>query len=225
MSSIIFNKILLGIILISAFLPAESVYGSCVYAAPLEVKELEVGNMLSWKTLSENNNKSFIVQKSLDGIDFQTVGTIKGAGDSETEMKYRFLDIATGEEKVLYRLQQEDFSGELAHTETVLVNRNSQNNFMVTAMSSTMTDGIFTLALRSELEDFMQYSVVNYKEESVKEGKVEIVDGANMVSINLAELDNGRYRFIMNLKEEQETIIVRKVNPGEMPVINYAVKE
>jgi len=227
MTTIILNRNLWTsmVVAVMALSFAGNLNAGCVYAGPILVKELDIGNMLSWTTLQEAQNKSFIVQKSMDGEVFETVGSIKGAGDSESEMKYRYLDIATGEVRVFYRLLQMDFDGQESHTETVLVNRQKENNFIVTAMSSTMTDGIFSLALRSDVENALDYRVVNARGQAVKTGTFEVVNGGNMIAINLKEVAEGRYRFEMKVKDETEHIFIRKVKPSEMPVINYAVKE
>jgi len=124
-------------------------YAGCQYKSDLKVDELQIGNMISWITVTEINTNKFIIQKSKEGIDFEIVGEISCAGDSEKENSYRYLDTSIGEEKAFYRLVQVDNDGTENYTPTVLINRNMINNFVLTGMSSTLTDGVFSCSLRS----------------------------------------------------------------------------
>ena len=198
---------------------------ACIFSKQIGAKELKVGNMISWSTVTEENNQFFVVQKSLDGTEFNTIGQVRGAGTSSIENNYRYLDISTGEPKVFYRLMQIDFDGSFTHTPTVIINRENENNFLITSMSSTMTDGLFSLTLRSEIEEKLTYELKDKMSKVVTTGDFEIVKGANIISIDLKEYPNDRYKFVLNVREEEEVIVVRKVNEADMPRINYAVKE
>lgn len=50
------------------------------------------GNEVRWSTASEASNARFIVEKSRDGIEFQAVGEVAGAGDAAALQQYRMLD-------------------------------------------------------------------------------------------------------------------------------------
>lgn len=47
---------------------------------------------LNWKTQSEKNSKEFDIERSLDGITFNKIGTIKASGNSEIQKNYLFID-------------------------------------------------------------------------------------------------------------------------------------
>ena len=50
---------------------------------------------LDWLTYSEIRNDYFIIERSIDGIYFQQIGEVAGAGDSFEEIKYYFTDNIT----------------------------------------------------------------------------------------------------------------------------------
>jgi len=191
----------------------------------MKVEELEVGNMLSWTTSEEVDSEFFVVQKSMEGMDFVTVGQVKAAGKSVEENNYRYLDISTGENKMFYRLMQVDVDGSFSYSQTVLMTRNNENNFLITAMSSTITDRIFTLTLRSSVKDKLEYNFVDANTKVVKEGSAEIVDGANMLAFDLLKVDNGLLKLELKLRDELEEVFIRKDEKSEMPHVNYVVKE
>lgn len=75
--------------------------------------------VLTWATSSEINNKGFEVESSLDGINFETIGFVAGAGNSAKSQKYFFEHNAT--ENAFYRLKQIDFDGKYNYSQIVSV--------------------------------------------------------------------------------------------------------
>jgi hypothetical protein len=83
---------------------------------------------LNWLTANEKNNASFVVERSFDGNAFEEIGTLKGAGNSNTVISYAFNDEEAVKEAnskqadvLYYRLRQLDFSGEAQVSEVVSV--------------------------------------------------------------------------------------------------------
>lgn len=66
---------------------------------------------LRWVTLREWNNEYFTVERSADGVHFQTVLRMEGAGTSSRPLRYQSLDSNAPLGVVYYRLRQTDFDG------------------------------------------------------------------------------------------------------------------
>jgi autotransporter-associated beta strand protein len=67
--------------------------------------------LTSWVTASEINNDFFTVERSKDGSTWEKVGTVDGAGNSNTELTYAFVDDDPYSGVSYYRLRQTDFDG------------------------------------------------------------------------------------------------------------------
>ena len=63
-----------------------------------------------WITASEQNNDFFVVEKSLDGFNWNQIGKVVGKGNSSEETDYAFRD-HTPSATAYYRLAQTDFDG------------------------------------------------------------------------------------------------------------------
>jgi len=201
-------------------------YAGCQYKSDIKVDELQIGNMISWITISENNTDKFIIQKSKEGIDFEIVGEISCAGDSNEENNYRYLDTSLGEEKAFYRIVQVDLDGTENYTPTVLINRKMENNFVITGMSSTLTDGIFSCSLRSNLDGNLVLNSKKAEEGVLVDSKLlPIVRGLNVLTIDIGNFDNGVYEVDFILVGEQESIVIQKVDTDKVPNISYVVKK
>jgi hypothetical protein len=68
-------------------------------------------NRLIWSTASEYNSDYFQIERSVDGIDWETVGVKDASGNSNTKIDYSYID--TFDELVIhyYRLIQFDYDG------------------------------------------------------------------------------------------------------------------
>ncbi len=65
---------------------------------------------LKWETASELNNNYFTVQKTTDGVSYEDVATVKGAGNSAQLLQYQITDMAPSEGLSYYRLKQTDYN-------------------------------------------------------------------------------------------------------------------
>ena len=65
----------------------------------------------SWITASENNNDFFTIERSKDGTNWEEAGRVEGAGNSNTELSYGFIDEIPYSGISYYRLSQTDFDG------------------------------------------------------------------------------------------------------------------
>lgn len=80
---------------------------------------------LEWVTENEQNNKEFEIERALASASgnnqWETIGFVKGSGNSGTPKRYYFEDEPTGGDKFIYRLKQVDFDGRFKHSDMRLV--------------------------------------------------------------------------------------------------------
>ena len=199
-------------------------FGNCTYSKPLEAKEVKIGNVLTWETSTEQNNKMFLVQKSNDGKTFENIGEVKSKGNQLSNASYEFLDFSIGSDKAFYRLSQVDEDGSTEFTRTVLINRAMKNNFMIRSMRSAKTDAVFSFTLISHTATRLTYQVRSLDHTSVLEGTFEDIQKENHLDIDLSALPNDEYKILISNDKEIEQVYVRKVSPEEMPNTEFAIK-
>ncbi len=91
----------------------------------LEVVETE------WVTSLEINNDYFVVERSEDGINFNEVGRLAGAGNYTGTLDYRFTDVKPFHGLSYYRLKQVDFDGDFDYSQIVAVTLGSQTSYQL----------------------------------------------------------------------------------------------
>ena len=67
--------------------------------------------LLSFATATETNNDHFIIERSADARTFQSIGQVRGAGNSQERQEYHFTDENPLYGDNYYRLRQVDFDG------------------------------------------------------------------------------------------------------------------
>lgn len=102
---------------------------------PVEIINYRVENLedevkLMWTTTQEINHNRFVVERSSDGDNFETLQTLPGQGDSESERDYEVYDYEPLEGQSYYRLQQVDQDGSTTFTEVLSVRRDKAFNFV-----------------------------------------------------------------------------------------------
>lgn len=77
-------------------------------------------NILDWSTTSETNNNYFSLEWSIDALNFEEIGTIKGSGNSNSIKNYQFIDSKPNEGINYYKLKQTDFDGNSKHPSNII---------------------------------------------------------------------------------------------------------
>lgn len=81
-----------------------------------EAKAIDQQVKLDWVTAWEEDNSHFVIEHSLDGKQFNPIGTVKSEGNSAFEQQYNFLHQQPKPEVNYYRLKQVDHSGEFEYS-------------------------------------------------------------------------------------------------------------
>ncbi len=86
------------------------------------VEKDERSALLKWQTASEKNNDYFTIEKTSDGANFQTVGTVSGVGNSSVKNTSQHRDENPFTGTSYYRLKQTDFDGRFEIFKLVVFN-------------------------------------------------------------------------------------------------------
>jgi len=89
--------------------------------------ELGCEVVLNWSTATELNNEYFEIEKSSNGRDFTTLGTVKGSGTTNEYRQYKFVDNLPGTENY-YRIKQIDFDGKSDYSKVIVLKSNCIEN-------------------------------------------------------------------------------------------------
>lgn len=162
---------------------------------------------LEWETSTEFNNLGFEVQRKIhNGSDWETIGFVKGAGNSNTAKKYKFEDRTHPFGNIQYRLKQIDYDGVFAYSkvleicfeykEALNLSQNYPNPF------NPNTSITFSLPQR----EYVKLEVFNSNGQLIEtlfEGEKEA--GVYTIEYNASKLASGIYFY--RLKTSSESIV------------------
>lgn len=83
---------------------------------------------ITWATESELNNDYFTIEKSSNGLDYKSIGTVRGAGTTSTAHNYSFTDNHPFEGSAYYRLKQNDFDGKHEYFGPITIHYEKKDN-------------------------------------------------------------------------------------------------
>lgn len=159
---------------------------------------------LNWQTVSEINSKEFQLERSTDGVNFKTVGTIAAAGNSSRLLDYSFIDAGMSVKAYYYRLRMVDLDGKFSYSNIAVIRRGGQAgiikvfpNPVVTATNLEFNNAKGTYAI----------SLINTAGQEVQSMRVFITNDVQYVPVNRNNLIGGTYFLrITNLTTGDVTV-------------------
>ncbi|MEQ8243222.1 T9SS type A sorting domain-containing protein [Fulvivirga sp.] len=116
---------------------------------------------LDWSTASELNNDYFTIERSSDGLSFESVATVTGAGNSSETLNYSFVDRNPLFGKSYYRLKQTDFDGASETFEPIAVNFTSLISGDLTFTNPVNRGGTVTIYTNTDDKEILTVSIFN----------------------------------------------------------------
>ena len=112
---------------------------------------------LNWATASEINNDFFTIEKTTDGVNFEVVGNVKGAGNSTTVINYALVDYTplslgkwVGGGEVYYRLKQTDYDGHTSYSDLKMVRFEKANDLSFNIYPNPNDGNAFNLEINAD---------------------------------------------------------------------------
>ncbi|MFK7946157.1 MAG: lamin tail domain-containing protein [Saprospiraceae bacterium] len=159
--------------------------------------------ILTWATASEENNAYFEVQHSINGINFETIGKVEGAGTTYDIQEYLFIDENPINGVNYYRLRQVDFDEQAENYEMVIVNINDLNTNITIAPIPVRNQ--FDVVFSETIDATIKMNIVSVNGQIVKSTTINM--NGNRQTIDVSELNTGVYFIRMNVNN---TIITKR---------------
>jgi len=170
-------------------------------ALPVEWLSFEAKNEedhvnLEWITASEVNNDYFEVQRSIDGINWESREKVYGAGFSNALSYYSAKDENPLSGESYYRIKQIDFDGSIDYSEIDVVVRPAG---AITTLFPNPGNGVFRFDFESKrsLDAFMQ--ILDISGNFIYEEQIHFDKGLNVLFNNFISIPKGTY--ILQIEE------------------------
>ena len=144
--------------------------------------------VLTWTTLSELNNDYFSIEHSKDGVQFQEIARVNGAGNSNVMNQYETTDFSPDRGINYYRLIQTDFDG--TSTKSNIVNVLFEKG-KTAIYPNPVKEKLFVTTEEFEAHD-IEYGIYDILGQEISRQRLEVLDGKFEVQ-EVEGLNHGTY--------------------------------
>ena len=169
------------------------------FAATLQAQEV----LLQWSTTNEVNTKLFVVERSTDGINWNTITTVK-TNNLITLNNYRATDANPVSGVNYYRLQMVDIDGKYTYSNTVVV-KVSSNEFSFNLYPNPSAGKVFFYFSNPSFK-VSEVRVLNYLGTTVYNSQNPQIQNG----LDVSNFAKGIY-FVQVLEENTKKIITKKL--------------
>jgi hypothetical protein len=158
---------------------------------------------LNWETASQTNNDHFTIERSANGIDYKTIGTVAGAGNSSSNLNYSFTDESPTNGINYYRLSQTDFDGKSVSYNVTSCNITGK---LIGNVYPNPSTGEFSIAVDNSVSEIQIYNTIGQKIYD----KSLLQNSGNTLDVDLSSQTSGVY--ILNIiQPNHNSKIVKKL--------------
>jgi trimeric autotransporter adhesin len=150
--------------------------------------------LLKWKTDNEVNTSHFVVERSIDGTNFNGIGSVAASGNSSTILNYSFNDADAANQGVLtlyYRLKVADANGSFKYSNTISVTLPATKEIITISPNPAFNE--LKAAIISTVAGRAAWQVIDNTGRTVLYGNTVLRKGSNNLSLNINQLAAGSY--------------------------------
>ena len=163
--------------------------------------------LINWATASEVNNSFFNVERSTDGINYESIEHVNGAGNSTTLLTYGVTDKKPMNGLSYYRLKQTDYDGKFTYSNVEVIHYNPApaNSIKIDAAGPNPFSDSFNVNFSMENDGEVEFLLLNSNGQILRTEKIKAHKGNNLfVFTDQIQLEKGIY--IMNLVCNDEKV-------------------
>jgi hypothetical protein len=165
---------------------------------------------LQWKTATEINTKNFIIQRSIDAIHFQNIGSVNAVGNSSQITSYSFADAGVfkaGANKLYYRLQMVDKDGKFTYSNIAIVQIENGKPLVI---YPNPVAGELKLTGHLNAGGTVTIQIINSVGQTVLRESYNFNSGDFNTGIDVSKLPPGVYLVVVNDKTERTALSMIK---------------
>ena len=171
-------------------------------------------NVLSWTTLTEQNNKGFELQRSANGRDFATLSFVASKalnGNSTSPVVYRFSDPKPLDGNVYYRLKQLDKDGRYTTSNIVVLKGLISSAFALSNIYPNPAKSVVNVVVTAPVTTAVNITITDLAGKPVIKQVMQLAVGENNLSLNLNKLPSGTYLLKAVFATSGQTVVGKVV--------------
>lgn len=168
---------------------------------------------LEWTTLSEFDNDRFEIHRSSDGIEFTTIGTVKGSWNAVEESQYGFMDDQAHPGKLYYRIRQVDGSGKAMFSAVRMVSLNPADRTeskLKISLFPNPTSGLVNVSFTTT-EPALQRDAELLVFDAAGRLVLRQKEMLPQTTLDLGAFDPGVYQVVLKNRDQEKVLGIQRV--------------
>jgi hypothetical protein len=156
---------------------------------------------LNWRTASESNTDRFEVQRSSNGIKYETIGSVRAAGNSGTLKTYSYSDNTASGSQLYYRLRMVDIDNKENFSSIYRI-RLGPGRIIIHNLYPRPAGLSIKMEWNSTVDADAGISVINVSGQQVLNRRVKALKGYNLTDLDVGGLAKGQYMLRLQVADE-----------------------
>ena len=148
---------------------------------------------VDWATVSETNNDHFRVMRSNDGFNWNELGRIDGAGNTDSQRNYTFYDEQPMQGINQYKIIQVDDDGGFAESEVVSLNFDIGSKMEWRQVGPVPTADLLDISFMAPKDEALRFQLVGMDGSIIEQRNIDALYGLNKFEMDLSGLSSGIY--------------------------------
>jgi hypothetical protein len=152
---------------------------------------------LNWTADNQVNFSAYDIERSINGVDFASVGVKQRQGTGLEKQQYQFADdlSSVNSDVFFYRLKMVDIDGRYNYSNVVMVKKSDiKQGGLLLSPNPVSSNGVATVRFQAKTKGFVEFRVVDLSGRVVLKQQATVYDGTNSINIaNLNKLQSGTY--------------------------------
>jgi hypothetical protein len=168
------------------------------------------GNVLTWTTSSEFNNRGFELQRSNNGVSFNAISFIPSqstSGNSNQLTNYNYIDKQFNAGTQYYRLKQIDFNNRSTFSDIVKINRIGIKSLAIVNVSPNPAQSNIYLSVEATQAFGASIVITDAAGKKLSTKSIVISAGSQQIPVNVDALASGKY-FVQIISQNQQSNVV-----------------
>ena len=172
------------------------------------------GNQLRWNTVTEQNNKGFDIERSVDGKIFSSIGFVNSKadnGNSNHVINYSFVDNKTRTSTYYYRIRQIDIDDKSTVSNTIIIKGERPQVLTIGSFYPNPVQENLNIVIDAPLKENISLIIFDLNGKQFIKKQVSVESGINSIPLKVNHLPAGNYTLSLVTKLTSEGSTIRFV--------------
>lgn len=160
---------------------------------------------ISWQTFQESNTRSFAVQHTSDGTNWNDLTTLPAAGNSSSTLYYTYTHLPSNSNTNYYRIIEQDIDGRKNYSPVLKSNCSTDKEIFFVYPNPAQNN--LWVSLQTEKSGKVTLQMFDSKGALVKQQTENMQSGNNLLGMQLNNLAPGIYSLVVRYGEGKVKVV------------------